>query len=219
MAREVTQRELRNESGEIMRHLDDGESFIVTRNGSPVGELIPLRGHASSVPRRSWPCSQVRRRSTGSVSGPISTPSPTRTQRRVAEADRRRRGLLDTSVIIGLEAIEVARLPVEAAISALTLAELAAGPHASPDATERARRQDRLQRGEAAFEPLPFDGEAARAYGRIYAAVATAGRKARGASALDLCIAATALAADIALYTRNGRDFAGLDGLVDVIAV
>ena len=43
MAREVTQRELRNESGEIMRHLDRGESFVVTRNGVAVGELIPLR--------------------------------------------------------------------------------------------------------------------------------------------------------------------------------
>ena len=42
MSREITQRELRNESGEIMRGLDRGESFIVTRNGIPVGELIPL---------------------------------------------------------------------------------------------------------------------------------------------------------------------------------
>ncbi|MBI2704364.1 MAG: type II toxin-antitoxin system prevent-host-death family antitoxin [Actinobacteria bacterium] len=45
MAREVTQRELRNESGEIMRQLDEGESFVVTRNGVPVGELTPLRRH------------------------------------------------------------------------------------------------------------------------------------------------------------------------------
>lgn len=43
--REITQRELRNESGEIMRHLDRGETFIVTRNGVPVGELTPLRRH------------------------------------------------------------------------------------------------------------------------------------------------------------------------------
>ena len=43
MAREITQRELRNESGEIMRALDRGESFVVTRNGVPVGELTPLR--------------------------------------------------------------------------------------------------------------------------------------------------------------------------------
>ncbi len=41
--REITQRELRNESGEIMRALDRGESFVVTRNGVPVGELTPLR--------------------------------------------------------------------------------------------------------------------------------------------------------------------------------
>ncbi len=45
MAREITQRELRNESGEIMRQLDQGESFVVTRNGVPVGELAPMRRH------------------------------------------------------------------------------------------------------------------------------------------------------------------------------
>lgn len=45
MAREVTQRELRNDSGEIMRQLDRGETFVVTRNGVPVGELTPLRRH------------------------------------------------------------------------------------------------------------------------------------------------------------------------------
>ncbi len=45
MSREISQRELRNDSGEIMRKLDDGETFIVTRNGVPVGELTPLRRH------------------------------------------------------------------------------------------------------------------------------------------------------------------------------
>jgi prevent-host-death family protein len=43
MTRHITQRELRNESGRIMRALDRGKSFIVTRNGVPVGELIPIR--------------------------------------------------------------------------------------------------------------------------------------------------------------------------------
>ena len=43
VSREITQRELRNESGEIMRELDRGESFVVTRNGAPVGELSPVR--------------------------------------------------------------------------------------------------------------------------------------------------------------------------------
>jgi predicted nucleic acid-binding protein len=60
------------------------------------------------------------------------------------------------------------------------MAELAAGLHATGDSDERAKRQDRLQRAEAAFDPLPFDGDAARAYRRIYAAVVATGRKARG---------------------------------------
>ena len=45
MSSEITQRELRNDSGDIMRRLDDGETFVVTRNGVPVGELLPLRRH------------------------------------------------------------------------------------------------------------------------------------------------------------------------------
>jgi antitoxin (DNA-binding transcriptional repressor) of toxin-antitoxin stability system len=45
MSREITQRELRNQSGQIMRDLDDGETFVITRNGVPVGELTPLRRH------------------------------------------------------------------------------------------------------------------------------------------------------------------------------
>src|SRR6266540_192181 len=157
MAREITQRELRNESGEIMRALDRGETFVVTRNGVPVGELTPLR------------------------------------QRQFVAA--------------------------ELAISAVTLAELTAGPHATADPAERARRQDRLQRTEVTFEPLPVDRAVARAYGRVYAAVAVAGRKARGRRAFDLLIAATALATQLPLYTRNPDDFEELDGLVEVVAV
>jgi prevent-host-death family protein len=45
VSREISQRELRNQSGEIMRELDEGETFVVTRNGRPVGELTPLRRH------------------------------------------------------------------------------------------------------------------------------------------------------------------------------
>ena len=135
-------------------------------------------------------------------------------------AERRHpRGIIDTSVVIDLEQIEPSALPAELAISAVTLAELAAGPHATQDAAERARRQDRLQRTEAAFDALPLDGAAARAYGRVYAAVAAAGRKARGRRAFDLLIAATALAVELPLYTRNRGEFAELDGLVEVVAV
>jgi prevent-host-death family protein len=45
MSHTITQRELRNDSGEIMRRLDRGESFVITRNGAPVGELTPLHRH------------------------------------------------------------------------------------------------------------------------------------------------------------------------------
>jgi predicted nucleic acid-binding protein len=137
----------------------------------------------------------------------------------VPEHRRHPRGLLDTSVVIDLERLDPSKLPLEAAVSAITMAELAAGPHATADPAERARRQDRLQRAEAAFDPLPFDGDAARAYGRVFSSVASAGRKARGARAVDLLIAATALSASLPLYTRNGEDFRALGGLVDVIEV
>ena len=129
------------------------------------------------------------------------------------------RGLLDTSVVIDLPQLDPDLLPLEVAISAITLAELAAGPHATQDAAERARRQDRLQRAEVVFAPLPLDADVARAYGRVYAAVAQMGRKARGRRAVDLLIAATAVAADLPLYTRNPDDFAGLDSLLEVVAV
>ena len=132
---------------------------------------------------------------------------------------RHARGVIDTSVVIDLEQIEPSRLPLELAVSSLTMAELAAGPHATNDADERARRQDRLQRAEAVFDPLPFDAEAARAYGRVFAAISATGRKARGARAVDLLIAATACGAGLPLYTRNVEDFRGLEGFIEVVSI
>jgi len=129
------------------------------------------------------------------------------------------RGIVDTSVLIDLERVDIDGLPKEMTIAAVSLAELAAGPHATDDRIERARRKARLQRVEATFSPLPFDAEAARAYGHLYAAVVAAGRKARGRRALDLMIAATALASGLPLYTRNPSDFEGLAELVRVVPV
>jgi predicted nucleic acid-binding protein len=122
-------------------------------------------------------------------------------------------------VLIGLERHAPTDLPSEVAISALTLAELAAGPHATADTAESARRQDRLQRAEAVFEPLPVDAGVARAYGRVYAAVTAGGTKARGRRVVDLLIAATALANDLPVYTCNPNDFADLAPLIDVVSV
>ncbi len=129
------------------------------------------------------------------------------------------RGLLDTSVVIALDHLAADDLPDELAIATITLAELAAGPHATDDRAERARRQQRLQLAEATFDPLPFDAACARAYGLVYAQTLTAGRKARGSRAVDLLIAATAVANELPLYTANIADFAVLGSLLEITAV
>lgn len=144
---------------------------------------------------------------------------PSRIRRSNPVANGAVRGILDTSVVIDLDRIDADQLPEEVAITAITLAELAAGPHATDDHHERARRQDRLQRTEATFDPLPFDAAASRAYGRVYASVVAGGRKARGARAVDLLIAAIACAAGLPLYTRNAADFEHLDDLIDVVEI
>lgn len=127
--------------------------------------------------------------------------------------------LLDTSVVVDWDDPAVnGALPEEVAVCTITLAELAAGPHLSASSSEAARRQARLQQVEATFEPLPFDGAAARSYGQVVAAVVEAGRSHRRRVA-DLLIAATAHANGLALYTRNPEDFAGIGDLVDVVCV
>ncbi len=128
------------------------------------------------------------------------------------------RGLLDTSVVIDHDVIDTALLPDESAIAAVTLAELAAGPHATEDKDERARRQDRLQWATATWDALPFDAEAARLYGRVFAAMRAARQSSRSRLA-DLLIASTAAANSLALYTRNPSDFAPLKAIVKVVTV
>lgn len=127
-------------------------------------------------------------------------------------------GILDTSVVIDLPDIDGDQLPAEAAITAITLAELAAGPHATADPIQRAIRQERLQWAEATFDALPFDTAAARSYGRVYALVRAIERQPRGRLG-DLMIASVAAANQLPLYTRNPSDFAGLDPVVTVLAV
>lgn len=129
------------------------------------------------------------------------------------------RGLLDTSVAIGYEKVNFRRLPDEMAISTLTLAELSAGPLATEDDLERARRQERLQRFEAGIDSLPFTEGCARAYGQVYAADMAGGRQPRGTRAVDLMIAATALAHDLPLYTLNAKDLRGLEQLIEIVDV
>ena len=129
-----------------------------------------------------------------------------------------KRGLLDTSVVVDHDLADLESLPEETAIAAITLAELSAGPHATTDDDERARRQDRLQWAAATWDPLPFDTEAARVYGRAFAATRAAIRSTRSRVA-DLFIASVAVANGLPLYTRNPDDFAGFEAFLEVIAV
>lgn len=128
------------------------------------------------------------------------------------------RGILDTSTVILLEKLADAKaLPVEPLITAVTLAELSVGPLVAKAESERAARQTQLQQAEADFKPLPFDADAARAFGSVAASLRRAGRKTT-ARTYDAMIAATAVANDLPVYTCNPNDFNGIDGL-EVVAV
>jgi tRNA(fMet)-specific endonuclease VapC len=136
----------------------------------------------------------------------------------LAEAPPATRGILDTSTVILLQRLsDAAALPAEPLITAVTLAELSVGPLVADDDGERAARQAHLQQAESDFDPLPFDSGAARAFGRVAASLRRSGRKA-SARAYDAMIAATALAADLPVYTCNPADFDGIDEL-EVFAI
>ncbi len=123
-------------------------------------------------------------------------------------------GLLDTNTLILLPRLrDATALPEQPLIPAITLAELSVGPLVAADEFERAARLAHLQQAEADFDPLPFDVEAARAFGQVAASLRRSGRKTT-ALAYDAMIAAVALANGLPLYTCDPNDFAGIDGLV-----
>lgn len=133
-------------------------------------------------------------------------------------------GLVDTNILILRARIDPRDLPDEMAVSAITLAELSAGPHLVrsneeyDEYEERARRTDVLQRVENEFDPIPFGADAARIYGRLSAGTVAAGRTPRRRVA-GLLIAATAAAEGLPLYTTNPDDFRGLGSIVTVVPV
>ena len=138
-----------------------------------------------------------------------------------------RQGLPDTSIVVLRRRVDPAGLPDEMAISAITLAELSAGPHqVRPDSEqdlhdeheERARRTEAAQRADSDFDPVPSGAEAARIYGRVTAAVAAADRTPRRRIA-GLMIAATAIAEGLPLVTTNPGDHAGPGKLLRIVPV
>jgi toxin FitB len=133
-------------------------------------------------------------------------------------SERRPAGLLDTSVVIDLGRLDPRALPVLPRVSTVTLAELGLALHTAPNAAERALRAERLQRVEAVFEPLSFTVDAARRFTHM-AGLVIASRRNPRPRRMDLMIAAVASANRIPLYTRNPKDFAGLDSVLSVVSL
>ncbi len=125
------------------------------------------------------------------------------------------KAILDTSVLI---ATDVPPLEGELAISAAALAELHFGVLVTTDAAVRAERLRRLSDFQRRFTALPVDDAVATSYGQLAAAVAAAGRQPRS-RVMDLLIAATAHAHSARLYTRNQRDLAGIEHLIEIVSV
>lgn len=134
----------------------------------------------------------------------------------MSDGPRAARGVLDTSTVIALPRLtDATALPAEPLITTVTLAELSVGPLVARNDRERAARQAQLQQAEADFDPLAFDAQAARAFGRVAASLRRSGRK-TAARAFDAMIAATAIANDLPVYTCNPADFAGIEDLTVV---
>ena len=124
-------------------------------------------------------------------------------------------GLLDTNTVILLPRLsDPGAMPELAFISAITLAELSVGPLVV-SGREQEARQTVLQQVEADFDPLPFDAQAARAFGRVAASLRRSGRK-PAARSYDAMIAAVAIANDLPLFTCNPQDFQGIEELTIV---
>lgn len=121
------------------------------------------------------------------------------------------RAIFDTNLLI---ANDVPAVPEEIGISVVSLAELHYGVLAASP-SQRPLRLRRLASIESQFAALPVDSAVARNYGLVAEAVTTAGRKPRARN-FDLLIAATALTHSAVLYTRNTKDFGGLEFLIDV---
>jgi predicted nucleic acid-binding protein len=120
-------------------------------------------------------------------------------------------------VVIDLDRLDPDRLPEELAVSALTLAELAAGPHAAADTAERARRQDRCSARR--FSSIHCRSTPSRLVHMDSSMSRPPDAGSPDPRTVDLLIAATALACRLPLYTRRTDDFRFLRGLVDVIEV
>ncbi|PSL50711.1 hypothetical protein B0I31_12369 [Saccharothrix carnea] len=133
-------------------------------------------------------------------------------------ADHDLSGVLDTSTYIDLELLDPAVLPAVRELTTITLAELHRGVVVAKDAASRDVRTARLGVAIAGYDALPFDQRASARFGSLVGLMAAANRDPRTRT-LDLMIAATASCHELPLYTRNAKDFVGLESLVKIIEV
>jgi hypothetical protein len=131
---------------------------------------------------------------------------------------RRHAGVIDTCTFIDLADIDPLKLPAVAEITAVTLAELHQGVAMAKEPTTRAARAEKLAAAVIDFDPLPFDRDAASRYGTLVALTVAYGRDPKPRR-LDLMIAAIASTQGMPLFTRNAKDFGGLESALTVIAV
>jgi toxin FitB len=127
-------------------------------------------------------------------------------------------GVLDTSAYIDLDVLHPGVLPDLPGLTTITLAELHHGMVAARDATTREVRTAQVAAAVVDFDHLPFDLRASARYGSLVGLTIAANRDPRSRK-LDLMIAAIASCHDLPLYTRNAKDFVGLEQLVEVIEV
>ncbi|WP_326945214.1 MULTISPECIES: type II toxin-antitoxin system VapC family toxin [unclassified Amycolatopsis] len=133
-------------------------------------------------------------------------------------AERHTAGVLDTCTCIEIDRLDPATLPEFPEVTAVTMAELHQGVVMTTDPAKKAVRTEQLGAALVEYTPLPFDGEAAARYGTMVALTLAAGRTPRSRQ-LDLMIAAIASSRNLPLYTRNAKDFQGLESMLEVIEV
>lgn len=182
----------------MLDRVQRGEQIIITRDGDDVAELRSVRKglSAEALIERVGTCHRWIQKLSAAIS--------TRSWIRISGISDDLEDLLDTSTLILLERFDPRELPRKPMISAVTLAELAVGPLVAESDPERLLRQSHLLLAEADFDPIPFDDQAARAFGAVSANLRKAGRK-LAARTFDAMIATIVISRGLPLFTATPR--------------
>ena len=219
----IAQRELRNNNADILNRVEAGESFVVTRNGVAVADVVP---HSASSEPPMFPSTKdlaARHRGPRTLRQTVTRGCETSVRPKISSTTipstpvpEHALALLDTSCVIDFPG-QLDELAQSAAVSTLTIAELAYGIH-HDDPFVAATRETRYRNILNEFGPIPYSARAAHLYGAIAASVRKSGRNPRPRR-IDLMLASVAAELGAVLLTRNPADFAGIGNIAHVIAV